>query len=421
MHGARRAEELLVVGRLVPNGLGGHALRHALHERQRLVGGLHVEEPRVAREDAHRRVRAQPVELWVRRRVVCHSVGRGVVPAVGHALHVRVPVQEGEGVRHVDDVHVGEEHVAPDGDELLEDAELEPRRGVVVRAAPAGGDLPQVGVHPALLAEIVRLLVQRNKHKLGHLRGFQAIDEGAEHLVDVLVGHRGENLGPRGGGRGAERAAERLEALAVHRPARTGGGGDLVERLRVRASRREGPAGAPGARAQVAPRGEVPALHGLVRQGPLQVPKRLGLGPRRAPPSRGQRRALSNRGSHVAHVLALGPGAGFRRGEHVGEHRGGARSEGAALTYRGPRGQEAAVVQHAVARAHAVHVVGRRKNNLLVEDPALRPGPGPRPGPGEAQLGALGVQAGADHPRHRGAVVGANQERRGGRQGHDPH
>ena len=69
---------------------------------------LQEEHARVAREDA------EPVAEHV-------AEGGGLVPAVRHALHVGVSVEEGEGVGQPDHVDVREQHVAADGEEVDQD------------------------------------------------------------------------------------------------------------------------------------------------------------------------------------------------------------------------------------------------------------------------------------------------------------
>ena len=66
------------------------------------------------------------------------TVGRAIVPPVGHALDVRVSVEREERVGRDDDVHVAQQHAHANREELVQDLELEARGGVVVRRAWLG-------------------------------------------------------------------------------------------------------------------------------------------------------------------------------------------------------------------------------------------------------------------------------------------
>ena len=136
---------LLVVRGLVPRvRLGGHALRQPLNHPERLARRAQIKQPAVPRH--------QPAHGHAVLRSVLEPIRGDVVPSVRHALHVRVPVdgapvharrhpprrvrrgaRPSEGVAHPHDVHVRQQHRRPDGEELVQHAEFQPGRGVVVR------------------------------------------------------------------------------------------------------------------------------------------------------------------------------------------------------------------------------------------------------------------------------------------------
>jgi hypothetical protein len=94
------------------------------------------------------------------------AIGALVVPAVGHALGVRVAVEGREGVLCQNDVDVSEQHRDTHREELAEDAELEARRRVVVGRAASRAELPDVVRRVAACEEARGVLVEGDHQKV---------------------------------------------------------------------------------------------------------------------------------------------------------------------------------------------------------------------------------------------------------------
>jgi hypothetical protein len=298
-------------------------------------------------------------------------------------------------------------------------------------------------VHAARRAKGRGLVVERDEDEGVDARLLQPVDERAEHLEDVFVRDRDEDLALAGRGRLAHDGAQRLEPGAVDRPRSgggCGGGGDQVERLRERPARRLGRARA-ARLAHLRPAVEDAALHRHVDRPRLEraEPARALGRPARGPARGGRRREAGVRAEHVAHVarllrrraaaaaaaaVAAGRALGRRRDDLDREQRARAAREPVVRAQHGGRGLEAAVVEDAEARADAVDAVRRGQHQLLVEHPPLhqprRLGRARR-GLGLERASRLGAEPAREELGERGGGGGGLEQREAGRERGEPH
>mmetsp|Transcript_38361 Transcript_38361/g.98075 ORF Transcript_38361/g.98075 Transcript_38361/m.98075 type:complete len:264 (+) Transcript_38361:307-1098(+) len=160
---------LLVEHRLIPCGLPLQPVDDHVEKVHCRLRGAQVEEARIEDHLPHGVRKARPPHGGVVVHIV-EAVGGGVVPAIGHGLHVHVAPQVVEGILEEHNVDVGKQHGVAQLHEVPQDAELHARDAVVghpqllLRALQLYGHV--VRRHAPLLHLPLGLRVDGNDHRV---------------------------------------------------------------------------------------------------------------------------------------------------------------------------------------------------------------------------------------------------------------